>query len=281
MNFSTRIVRRDHQLGLSMTELLVALAISSFLILGITQIYIDNKLSYLYQQNQSNNQENKRFLDLLLENYLNKAGFRRSPAQLPEYAFDAVPANSDCQAFAKEQAVTPAKGGVGICLRYFPLVKGELDCTANATPAFDDTKAYTPNYEVGSPVVMTLRYEPDQTPKGLDGKLVCKVGNTSVELLTGIADFRMTFGTSTTLDRKISSIVKFSDWKASSGNIMQISYSALIASGNKSRPSTDSLALSNWNKDSSSAEKTRLSDADKGQLFEIASNTLAMRNLMP
>ncbi|MEN1592952.1 prepilin-type N-terminal cleavage/methylation domain-containing protein, partial [Pseudomonas aeruginosa] len=38
------------QKGLSMVELLVALAISSFLILGISQIYIDNKRNYLFQQ---------------------------------------------------------------------------------------------------------------------------------------------------------------------------------------------------------------------------------------
>ncbi|OVZ72666.1 hypothetical protein CDO43_01055, partial [Pseudomonas aeruginosa] len=41
--------RSRRQSGLSMIELLVALAISSFLILGITQIYLDNKRNYLFQ----------------------------------------------------------------------------------------------------------------------------------------------------------------------------------------------------------------------------------------
>lgn len=45
------------QAGLSLVELMVALAISSVLILGITQIYIDNKRSYSFQQNQAENQE--------------------------------------------------------------------------------------------------------------------------------------------------------------------------------------------------------------------------------
>ncbi len=38
--------RSRRQSGLSMIELPVALAISSFLILGITQIYLDNKRNY-------------------------------------------------------------------------------------------------------------------------------------------------------------------------------------------------------------------------------------------
>ena len=61
---SHMINSKEH--GLSMIELLIALAISSFLILGITQIYIDNKRNYLFQQTQAANQENLRFLDLLL-----------------------------------------------------------------------------------------------------------------------------------------------------------------------------------------------------------------------
>lgn len=35
------------QTGLSMVELMITLLISSFLILGITQIYIDNKRNYI------------------------------------------------------------------------------------------------------------------------------------------------------------------------------------------------------------------------------------------
>ena len=42
------MLSRFRQRGLSMIELLVALAISSFLILGITQVYIDNKRNYMF-----------------------------------------------------------------------------------------------------------------------------------------------------------------------------------------------------------------------------------------
>lgn len=76
-----------HQLGLSMVELLIALAISSFLILGITQVYIDNKRNYVFQQNQAGNAENSRFAALIINDYLGKAGYRRTPSALLEIVF--------------------------------------------------------------------------------------------------------------------------------------------------------------------------------------------------
>ena len=45
--------RSQRQNGLSMIELLISLAISSFLILGITQVYIDNKRNQVFQLAQS------------------------------------------------------------------------------------------------------------------------------------------------------------------------------------------------------------------------------------
>lgn len=275
---SLRICRA--QRGISLVELMVALAIGCFLILGITQIYIDNRRSYNFQQQQAGNQENQRFLVTLMESYLNKTGFRRTPAHAPEEAFAPQAANSDCDAFKVDSSITRAKpdnGAVGVCLRYFPLIEGELDCTGNATPNFAGSdKAYS---EEGDPVVMILRYKPDAT--GLNGKLECKVDGTTAELVTGIADFRIAFGVSNSLDRKIDSVVKSTDYSGA-GYIMQVRFSALMASNNYQRPvGGDSVALAAWIRDASAAEKTRLNGRDKGQIFQIASSNVALRNVMP
>jgi type IV pilus assembly protein PilW len=271
--------RRD-QRGISLVELMVALAIGCFLILGITQIYIDNRRNYNFQQQQAGNQENQRFLVTLVESYLNKTGFRRTPAQALEAAFASQPADDDCDAFKVDSPITRAKnddGVIGVCLRYFPLVQGELDCTGNATPNFAGSdEAYS---ETGAPVVMVLRYKPDDS--GLNGKLECKVGDTAAELVTGIADFRMAFGVGNTLDREVSSVVKSGDYNGT-GYIMQVRFSALMASSNNQRPAgADSVALTAWTKDASTAESTRINGRDKGQIFQIASSNVALRNVMP
>ncbi len=75
------------QFGLSLIELMIALAISSLLILGITQVYIDNKRNYVFQQSQAGNLENSRFASLMINEYLGKAGYRRDPVILVEEAF--------------------------------------------------------------------------------------------------------------------------------------------------------------------------------------------------
>ena len=69
----------QNQGGLSLVELMIALALSSFLILGITQVYLDNQRTYLFQQGQLQNQENRRFVSLFLQQELSRAGYRRSP----------------------------------------------------------------------------------------------------------------------------------------------------------------------------------------------------------
>src|SRR5690554_120174 len=103
------MLKITRQRGLSMVELLVALAISSFLILGITEIYIANKRNYVFQQSQANNQENTRFAELTLNAWLNKAGYRRAPDQFLEDAFPETPATTDCAAFAKGAVVADFK----------------------------------------------------------------------------------------------------------------------------------------------------------------------------
>ncbi|MDG9928357.1 MULTISPECIES: prepilin-type N-terminal cleavage/methylation domain-containing protein [Pseudomonas] len=272
---------RRGQRGLSLVELMVALAIGCFLILGITQIYIDNRRNYNFQQQQAGNQENQRFLVTLMESYLNKVGFRRTPAQLPEYAFRRLDATTDCEAFKPESSITraqPDNGTVGVCLRYFPLVQGELDCTGKATPNFEGSdKAYSLK---GDPVVMVLRFKPDDNG-GLNGKLECKAGNTTAELVTGIADFRMAFGVGEGLDRKIDRVVKSTDYNGT-GYIMQVRFNALMASSDNQRPDgSDSLALTTWTRDATTAEKAWLTSRDKGQIFQIASSNVALRNVMP
>src|SRR5690606_9491010 len=133
---------RQH--GLSIVELLIALAISSFLILGITQIYIDNKQNYRFQQSQAELQENQRFLSMVLDGYLNRAGYQRSPIELPESVFEEASAGGDCPLFPKAAGVVATNDGQGLCIRYYPVSSNELDCTGANVPSFDDSRAYSP-----------------------------------------------------------------------------------------------------------------------------------------
>lgn len=245
----------NRQGGLSIVELMIALAISSFLILGITQIYIDNKRNYGFQQSQSELQENQRFFALILDGYLNRAGYKRSPAELSDSAFEEAGASGECLKFPEAAGVVPTSDGQGLCIRYYPVSANELDCTGATVPPFNDTKAYSS----GDPVVMVLRHVPSAD---LNGVLQCTVGNRSVELITGLSDLRLSFN-------------------QVAGVITEVRYAALLASTAKARSSDESRALDAWLAGADAAAKTRIQDGDTGQLFQMTTNTVALRNMTP
>lgn len=277
------------QHGLSMIELLVALAISSFLLLGISQIYLDNKRTQLFQLNQAGNQENSRFAALILNEYLSKAGYRRAPDQLIEEAFPGQ-TYPGCKQFDKGSAVSATTDGQGICLRYQPVVSGELDCHGNASPAFTDTTAFK-SPPTSSLIVLAIKYVPGTDPNALNsGTLECSnvvAGNPSyVELITGVADFRLEFGVGAKdlLEKKLREggdrFVSASTWTESDGPVRAVRYSVLLAS-NEGQRDSESSVYSEWYESADAATKARLAEGDRNRIYQIAHATQTIRNLMP
>ncbi len=286
-----RLPRR--QRGVSLIELMVSLVIGSFLIIGITQIYIDNQRSYMFQQSQSGNQENARFAEFLFNEYLGKAGYRRAPDQPAEDAFPQRAADDDCEAFDAGGAVTAVSEGVGICIRYQPLVSAEIDCQGNTVNSFTDDVIFKPSPQ-GSLVVLAIRYQPANEDDDLEtGALTCKSVNSAaaadVELLAGVADLRLDFGLGKTGvvekalkdDSDSSRFVAAADWSASDGPIRAVRYSILLASRERQRDSDDSAVLENWLDLADDSTAARLEGSDDRRIYQVAQNTRNLRNLMP
>ena len=276
------------QKGISMIELLVALAISSFLLLGISQIYLDNQRNHLFQQSQSTNSEASRFVTLVLNDLLGKAAYRRAPDQGFDDAFPAKTAKGACKAFTKGSAVTATSTGLGLCLRYQPMVSGEMDCQGDATPSFDDSKPFQPA-PTASLVTVALTYTPGNDLH--EGTLTCKnIDGSSApsELLAGIADFRIEYGIGTKAmhEKKLvdgsERFVEAGSWTSNedTGPIRAVRYSILLASRTQQREG-ESAVFSSWLEKSDAAAKARLEAGDQNRIYQIASSTQTLRNLMP
>lgn len=280
---------KPNQHGLSMIELLVALAISSFLILGITQIYIDNKRNYSFQQSQMTNQGNARFAELTLNDYLGKAGYRRDPMAQPEFAFPEK-SYDDCESFAKGSSITATKEKTGICLRYQPVSSNDIDCQGDSAlsgnlDAFQSTNS-------NQLIVLALWHEAAEGNEDIStGTLKCKSLNASTpietELVEGVADIRLEFGVgpnnqmSKSLTTSANRFVEAEEWiESTHGPIRAVRYSLLMAS-HKNKRSGDSVIFENWLEHSTAATKTHLKSADSSRLYQVASSTQAPRNLMP
>lgn len=277
------MLSRFRQRGLSMIELLVALAISSFLILGITQVYIDNKRNYVFQQSQAGNLENSRFAVLMIDDLLSKAGYRRAPDQ---EMLDAFPSSSilstHCEGFPAEAALTKIKstgGQTGFCMRYQPAVADELTCDGIKAPLSKKVFGYPSQAET---IYVAVKFTPHASDLN-KGTLSCvsNKGTDLVELIDGIADMKVEFGAGQKDEKKLTASNPFKDaqrWAAADGPVRAVRYSVLTASRNNQRDS-DSNVFTQWLKTANDADG--LEALDKKQIFQAAVGAQAIRNVMP
>ncbi len=280
------------QAGLSLIELMVAMALSSFLILGIVQIYIDNKRSYSFQQSQSENLEGSRYALLLLQQELSKAGYRRRPDEPFDFAFPALSGNvAGCGDF---EAGTAAKriSQNEICIRYQPRDQIDRDCLGDlpVTASALESGPYTSPQEI---IIERLWFEEGDgtTP----GRLNCTRVHTNMtgtvtatvssgELIAGIVDLRFELGTGSSADPRSVSQYTIDD---TSDPILAIRYVALLrSSGGSLRDSISAAdALKNWQTitglDDSDSKLSALKNDDKGQLYQVSQSSVTLRNLMP
>jgi type IV pilus assembly protein PilW len=233
------------QQGLSLVELMVALAIGSFLVIAATQVYLDNKRSYLFQQGQSSNQGLGRMVQLLLDQQLARTGFRADPMNTEslESAFPSVSAGDGCPAFGAGQTYQEASSGTGICFRYQGSADGgDVDCLGNVIAA-------------GTHVLSRISYVPSSTVG--KGSLTCSVGGNSTTLIDGLADFT------------------FFPVPDSTKDVLGLRYAALMASTAKLQDGVKSDTLKRWN------DMTGASLDEDGHLYQIVQGSVTLRNLMP
>lgn len=126
------------QRGLSLVELMVALLLGSVLIIGVTQLFLDQKRHAQFQFGQLANQGNARFATHSIERLVARAGYRARPqAQIAEEAFPARGAVHGCPAFAAGRTLALAQGNrsAALCVRYQRgLEAQEADCSGASLP---------------------------------------------------------------------------------------------------------------------------------------------------
>lgn len=256
------MISRQH--GLSLIELMIALVISSFLILGVTQLYITNKQNYLFQQGQAFNQENGRYSLLMLEQQLSKAGFRRRPfvdatAEFPakDYTF--------CTFAAGETINAP--NSQTLCLRYKPRDATELDClgygstdTANLKiPYTSTTTEFVERYTLTKNTYEDL------------SSLTCQTSQATGPLVDGVADVRFDFG----IGDSPKTVSSYSTTPAAGKRIGAVRYRLLLAS-NKNLGTGTTPLITDWN----TRYGTTFANSDS-RIYQVASSTVSLRNLMP
>ena len=266
------------QLGLSMVELLVALALSSFLILGVTQIYIDNKRTYAYQQGQSETQENTRFIEMVLESQISKAGYRRRPDESMEQAFPAAEITKTIAGTSTKCSFAPGDsikriGESSFCLRYQPRNPQETDCTG---AALSSTAGLTTPY-TSTNIVIT------EFISVSNGNLICASSqadtNPATLIQNSVAGIKIQYAIGSAASKGIEEFTNNVN-DIGSKTVRGIRYALLIATtGTNLREGIDSNAVCDWQTfDNPEASCTQPTD---NRLYQMSSGVITIRNLMP
>lgn len=245
-----RLEPRRQQAGLSLIELMIALLISSFLILGVTTIFINNKQSYTYQQNQAGNQENGRFALLMLNQELAKAGYRALAQDEFQIAFPSAAAADGCPAFSTGQVLQRSTSGNGVCYRYQRYSTNTRDCLGN---------------EVAANAVVTTHLEYDAT----SGTLQCTAQGATGQLVTGLAGLQFQYGVDMSSTRHAQNFVAAPNAGAS---IVAVRYSLLFAGTN------DNIAVGQNNYFFPLSNTTATTPTDS-RIYRSIAGTTTLRNI--
>lgn len=259
------------QSGISLIELMIAMALGLFLILGATQIYIDNKKSYAFQQSQSENQEGSRYSLLFLQQEILKSGYRRRPDESVDTVFPAA-TQSGCTFSAGE--TVKGDSANSICIRYQPRDNTERDCLGNII----DSSLTTPYTKTNSLVAQRIVFD------SANKEVTCTRNTTTAAIIGGIADLRFEYGVgSAVAPQTISSFIKTA--ASTSQPVLAVRYTALFRSTNgKLRESTTAdTALANWQAltGATTTQVAAMKSADNGNLYQVTQNTVMLRNRMP
>jgi type IV pilus assembly protein PilW len=249
------------QIGFSLIELMVAMVIGCFLILGVTQIFISNQKTYLFQQGQVGNQENGRFAVALLGQELSKAGYRSNPIRV-------FPAQTTQGCAFPERASVLAVSSTSVCIRYQATNRTDVNCQGSPLAAGDQASISVPYALITNPVIVELIAFDAAT-----SSITCTTGGSTVPLVSGVRDVRFEFGAGPVASKTVTA---FST--APAGTINAVRYTVLMQSPGSAglRDTTAaSPALAEWN----SRYSTTYSDTTN--IFQIVQSTTMIRNQMP
>lgn len=169
-------VMKHPQAGFSLVELMVALSLGLFLLLGLIQAFIGNRISYRMHEAVSRVQENGRFSMEIIGRQIRMAGFRAQP--LASAPLAAIEGRNNVTGGGDSQALP---GTDKLVLRYQGAADGStVDCAGNSINA-------------GAEVVAVLLVNEDRS-------LRCAVSPSDIDkavgvpLLNGVSDMQLLFG---------------------------------------------------------------------------------------
>lgn len=263
---------------------MVAMAIGLVIVLIATTVYTQGVSNFSFRTGQSENLGNSRYALETLESAFTKAGYRRDPTQKMKLAFPATASAhaNGCQ-FAAGEAIKVLSAGV-LCIRFQARDKDEKDCAGTAAGINSLTAYEAPPAPAVGAGLFVEKY------LVRNGSLVCLSANEDKDtglgtaVADGVRDVLFEYGVGkapvdddSLAERKIESY-KTSN-PAADEVIRSLRYSFLFSStAGGLTGGMESTVCTRWTNLGGTAASC---DTAKGQLYQVASGALTLRNLMP
>ena len=249
------------QRGLSLVELMVALLLSTLLMLGIMQVYVDNRFYNFFQTGQMENNMNSRFAVMMLDSEIHKAGYRKNPVEGYMKVFPA-----DGSDFAAGDAVRAINEN-SFEIRYQPHSSKDVTCSGQSPSGsgvgYVDYAYYT--YSANF-TLHKVKFE------FADSAIKCN----GDEIISNVhaAEFLYAIPLSSSDPGAGVKYVKHDEIGSSA--IYGVRYRLLLSSTvKKITDSSDSVALSAFYENGSD----ELGSDDKGGVYQVVSKNIQLRNL--
>lgn len=266
---------------MSLVEIMVAMAIGLFIVLVATTLYLNGAANVGFRMGQSENLSNGRYALGALDSEFTKAGFRRDPVQPMDEAFpaDAAAATNGCKFGVGQAIYLTGTAPAQLCIRYQARDNTEKDCAGSAAgiPTLAAYEAPTAP-ALGAGMFVEKYYLSN-------GALVCQAGPSAaagaVPVADGVRDILFEFGVGTGTDSLAERRVeKFKTTAPTSTEaIRSLRYAVLLASSARGiTAGMQSTICTRWTQLGGASASC---DTSQGQLYQLASGSLTMRNLMP
>lgn len=269
------------QRGVSLIEIMVAMAIGLFILLLISLVYLEGARNLGFRQGQSENLANSRHTLEAITTQFAKAGYRLDPDMSMDMVFRQADANATggtgCT-FARGQAIQVV--GAALCIRYQPRDAAETNCAGNAAPGMDALDPYqSPNNPNLGNALFVERYFVN------NNTLVCQAGANGevqqVEVADGVQAIRFEYGIGPRAQPpEPRTITRFDSTPPANAAevIRSLRYSVLLAASQaRLTGGIASDVCDRWVKEGGESGEC----ADDGRLYQMASGALTLRNLMP
>ncbi len=264
---------------MSLVEIMVAMAIGLFIVLVATTLYLNGSANVGFRMGQSENLSNGRYALNALDSEFTKVGYRRDPTQPMDNAFpaDAGALPNGCT-FTVGQAIYVTTGGE-LCIRFQARDNTEKDCAGSAAGIAGLTAYEPPAVPALGAGMFVEKYFLQ------NGALVCQAGNSvataAVPVADGVRDILFEFGvgknTDSLAERRVESFK--TTVPTSTESIRSLRYAVLLASSAKGLTAgMESSVCTRWTQLGGTAASC---DTSQGQLYQLASGSLTLRNLMP